>query len=445
MSDELVEIRDEGFDVDDVMRSISARARERRHQAGVGLSDAEAALETARDLRTLESNWDPEAALPGATRGRWLKRWLLWAIKPFSRPQTTFNAAAMSALSTEAQRVSALSAQLAELTESFREVERSLASLQTGLEDAVRRFDEAEVGETLLLLRDGLRELSDTQTRLGRDQERLNRGQEAIRHEVLLQRYQLETALRGAVRQPADMEAADQQQTRRQLDHLVYLVDRAFRGGDDEVRARLGVYVSIFAERKASLNSAGTVLDIGCGRGLLLELLSNAGLTAIGVELNQEHVRHCQLSGLNVIEGNGLDYLDSVPDSSLLGVVALQVVEHMPLPLLVQFVTRCREKIQSGGLLVLESPNPRNLITSATEFYLDLTHRNPIHPQALAHLVTALGFLSVDTKDLNPPPPEVQFRLTAGETQDLETENENWRKLNSLLFGARDYAVIATK
>jgi len=76
---------------------------------------------------------------------------------------------------------------------------------------------------------------------------------------------------------------------------------------------------------------------------------------------------------------------------------------------------------------------------------MDLTHRRPIHPLALAYLVEALGFVGIETKTLHPPPAELQFRLTTGATGDLAIENENWTRLNGLLFGPRDYAVIASR
>ncbi len=437
MSDELIEVCDEQLSVEEVIREIAVRARERRREAIAAVAATEAGTDSSHELGLLTSNWDPEGALPAATRNRWLKRWLLWAIRPFSRAQTIFNAAAMQMLVEETERASVLSAQLRDADERLREAESSLESLRAGLDDAVRRLDESGT-EALPMLRDSAAVLKDVQ-------ESLVRGQEALRHEMLLQRHQLEMLLHGIRRQPAGASAADAEQMHRQAHHLSYLTDHAFRGSDDELRQRLGIYVALFAERRMSLGASGPILEVGCRRGVLLEMLRESGVPAMGVEANQDHARLCRLKGLDVVEGDGLAYLSTVPDDSLPGIAALHVVEHLPSSYLVQLISRCREKIQPGGLLVLESPNPRNLITSASEFYLDLTHRNPIHPQALAHLVTALGFSSIDTKDLNPPPPEAQFRLTSGETQDLETENENWRRLNSLLYGARDYAVIATK
>jgi len=45
------------------------------------------------------------------------------------------------------------------------------------------------------------------------------------------------------------------------------------------------------------------VLDLGCGDGEILKILSNdSGATVLGVEINEEDINACIKSGLNVIE-----------------------------------------------------------------------------------------------------------------------------------------------
>ena len=45
------------------------------------------------------------------------------------------------------------------------------------------------------------------------------------------------------------------------------------------------------------------VLDLGCGDGEILKILSNdSGATVLGVEINQEDINACIKCGLNVIE-----------------------------------------------------------------------------------------------------------------------------------------------
>ncbi|MGE3191622.1 MAG: class I SAM-dependent methyltransferase, partial [Vicinamibacterales bacterium] len=95
-----------------------------------------------------------------------------------------------------------------------------------------------------------------------------------------------------------------------------------FRGPESEIRSRLAAYVPLFA-------GAADVLDVGCGRGEFLDLLRDAGVTCRGLDLNHEMVEVCRARGHDVAEGDALAYLQSLPDASLGGLIATQVVEHL--------------------------------------------------------------------------------------------------------------------
>src|ERR1700736_4197878 len=96
-----------------------------------------------------------------------------------------------------------------------------------------------------------------------------------------------------------------------------------FRGSEESVKQRHRLY----AERFAGQSS---VLDLGCGRGELLEVLREAGISARGVDLHEESLALCAAKGLEVEKADLFQYLDSLPDSSLGGVICAQVVEHLP-------------------------------------------------------------------------------------------------------------------
>ncbi len=59
------------------------------------------------------------------------------------------------------------------------------------------------------------------------------------------------------------------------------------------------------------------VLDVGCGDGSLLNLLSKTkGVDGRGVELSREKVNACVASGLSVIQGDADEDLDDYPDQA---------------------------------------------------------------------------------------------------------------------------------
>ena len=76
------------------------------------------------------------------------------------------------------------------------------------------------------------------------------------------------------------------------------------------------------------LASASDVVDIGCGRGELLALLNERGVTARGVDSNAAMVELCRARGQSVEQGDGLTYIQRQADASIGGLTAIQVVEH---------------------------------------------------------------------------------------------------------------------
>ncbi len=465
MPDQLFEIHDDQINVDEIMSRIQERARQRTLQGPIpsgATAPRTASLlpaaaypsgDEVRNLEILNANFDPESTLPERTRLRGLKRLVFWAVRAFARAQASFNAAATALLSKQVDQISAVVQCLSALEERVGGLDELRGVMDNRVTDLEKALDGLcaglagrEVGPDgrVACLKAAAAELHELE-----DHERaLGQRHELLRQEVLLQKRRLELILREVRRKMGlDRETASRfrEQEERLSDHLFVLHDQTFRGTDEEIRQRMAIYMPVLAERRAQVGEDAYVLDIGCGRGALLELLREAGIPARGVEQNEEAAQVCRDKGLTVAQRDGLAELASLPDESLLGVTALHVVEHLALPDLLEFIKLCHQKIRRGGALVLETPNPTNLVVGAAEFYLDLTHRRPIHPLALSHLVESLGFVDVELRNLQPAEPELLLRLTSGSTGDLATENENWRRLNDLLFGPRDYAVIATR
>jgi methionine biosynthesis protein MetW len=70
------------------------------------------------------------------------------------------------------------------------------------------------------------------------------------------------------------------------------------------------------------------VLDIGCGEGELLHLLSETrGVDARGMELSQRGVNHCVAKGLSVIQGDADVDLSDYPDDAFDYVILSQTIQ----------------------------------------------------------------------------------------------------------------------
>ena len=235
------------------------------------------------------------------------------------------------------------------------------------------------------------------------------------------------------------------------LDAFKYVAfEDRFRGSQQEIRNRLTDYLPIFT-------GASHVLDIGCGRGELLDLFRSAGIGAHGIDTNSSMVQECRDRGLSADCGDAIAYLDRLPDASLDGLIAIQVVEHLEPAYLTRLIELAFHKLKPAAPMVLETINPACWVAFFESYLRDVTHRWPLHPETLQYLVQASGFSSVKIQYRAPVPepdrlPQVPLPLSR-EGLDLnptvldlvDVVNAHADKLNSRLFTFMDYAVVAQK
>jgi 2-polyprenyl-3-methyl-5-hydroxy-6-metoxy-1,4-benzoquinol methylase len=229
---------------------------------------------------------------------------------------------------------------------------------------------------------------------------------------------------------------------RHPMPHFDYFgFEERFRGSEEDIKKRQRVYIEYFRE-------AEQVLDIGCGRGEFLELLKEAGIKARGVDLDLDMVLYCQEKGLDVIKEDAYVYLESLPDEALGGLFAAQVVEHLEPSCLIELVHLCQRKLRPGGILIFETPNPVCLTVFARSFYMDFTHIKPIHPEAMKFLFESAGFQDLQLKCSSPVEAGMRIPLLSGVSGDAkvaEEFNRGIERLNDLLYGFQDYAVVGRK
>jgi O-antigen chain-terminating methyltransferase len=265
---------------------------------------------------------------------------------------------------------------------------------------------------------------------------------QGIRHERLL------LDLRAAVGEHADafleiertariLEREIEPLSRRRLELDQLALANAFRGSEASVKERQRPYVDAFAGKR-------NVLDLGCGRGEFLELLREADIEALGVDLDAGMIEHCRGKNLIVEQRGALDYLAGIPDDSIGGVFTAQLIEHFAAFDVVRLIREARRALEPSGRLLIESVNPEALVTFA-EFYVDPTHVRPYHAHSIRWLFEQEGFvdidveLSVDAGPEQPLPPLAAFGIEASAfDQALGT-------LNTLVYGRRAYAVVGTK
>jgi O-antigen chain-terminating methyltransferase len=212
--------------------------------------------------------------------------------------------------------------------------------------------------------------------------------------------------------------------------------ENRFRGTRSEIKERMRVYIPFVTSRRHSEKTAA-ILDLGCGRGEWLELLHKLHYTkAEGVDSNSAMIEQCRERKLRVTERDAVSYLRQLKKASLSLVTAFHLIEHLPFSDLMKLIAETHRVIKKGGLVILETPNPRNILVGASDFYRDLTHRNPVHPDTLAFALESVGFL---------PPACYFLEDSAHRRTAVPCQNFQFDDLKDYITVPRDYAVIARK
>ncbi len=219
------------------------------------------------------------------------------------------------------------------------------------------------------------------------------------------------------------------------------LMDR-FRGTFDEIWGRHHIYLDDLRDRP------GKILDLGCGRGEFLHMLRHEGIESWGCEIDPLMLELARDRDLSVVQGDALGVLNTVEDASLGGIFASQVAEHLFPGELLRLVKLARKKIAPGGVLILETLNPKSLAVLAKSYYKDLDHKKAIDPDYLAALIELAGFTNAtanltmpftDSDALAPLPPASELGLDEATRSDIESKFE---RISSAIWGYQDYYVI---
>jgi O-antigen chain-terminating methyltransferase len=160
--------------------------------------------------------------------------------------------------------------------------------------------------------------------------------------------------------------------------------EEIFRGPETRVRELLEPYVDL-------LRDHAPVLDIGCGRGELLELLRDVRAEARGIDVDQGMVERCRRKGLEVELADAVSYLERQKPRSLGAIFASHVIEHLSYDDLQRLFELSRQTLGRKGVLVVETINVHSLSAFKT-FWTDPSHRAPIFPEVAHALALIHGF-----------------------------------------------------
>jgi len=396
--------------------------------------------------------WENREALPSTSHRRILGP-LLAGLKTLFRPlgdfilsrrletQRAFNLQVLRELEDHEKQlaeIARLGALIPEINECLHEVRRMRDETIPGLQAG---FNELQ-GEVLRLRDEGLPAVvRDIQAKTEHFQEQFNNLQ---RETVILRDDKIPALLKG---QELGLKGADLKaewalariiQLRRMLEKGVDLApeeraaaargmlyaqfEDAFRGTPAEIKEKQTPYLK-------ELEGAGSVLDLGCGRGEFLELLRESGKPCLGVERDPAMAALLAEKKLPFTQSDVRSFLEK-PGGTFDAITAFHFIEHFTADAAYGLLKAMASRLKEGGLLILETPNPASL-AAFLNFHKDPEHQTPWHPETLKFYLQQAGFKDIRIEFLHPFPPRPELNLP--------------KDLGDLLLGFQDYAAFARK
>lgn len=264
--------------------------------------------------------------------------------------------------------------------------------------------------------------IAKTESDLRADIARLHLHVQQVRSELTIQTTSINAPLRGE----PQISAETPSNTHR-FDALYAALEDRFRGTRETIKEGFKIYLPYVKEQ-------APVVDLGCGRGEWLELLSEAGIKAGGVDTNRIQIEQCRARGLDVSEADFLAHLQNLNDASVGAITGFHIVEHVSLDTLITLLNEALRVLRPGGVAIFETPNPENVLVGSNYFYMDPTHRHPLPSELMHFLLESRGFQSLELLNLHP-----------WESGRIVEANEVTERFNALFYGPMDYAIVGRK
>jgi O-antigen chain-terminating methyltransferase len=201
--------------------------------------------------------------------------------------------------------------------------------------------------------------------------------------------------------------------------------ENKFRGARELILDRLKVYEPIL-KFVATLAEKPSVLDLGCGRGEFLELCNKFGIEVLGVDTSEKNVELVKSLGFKAHKDDILNFLKKQESNSYNLVSLIHVVEHLEFCYVLELFKEVHRILKSGGIFIVETPYVKSPL-AAFNFWVDPTHKRPIHPELLKFIGEKMGFSIIEI-----------FPLAGKSRKDIVS-------LTDILYSSPDVSIILVK
>jgi SAM-dependent methyltransferase len=160
-----------------------------------------------------------------------------------------------------------------------------------------------------------------------------------------------------------------------------------------------------------SVQSRGTVCDLGCGPGHIARFLHDAGVDVFGLDLSSQMIAQARRLNPDIEFREGDMLALELEDGALAGIIAFYSIVNIPAESLPDAFREMHRVLKPDGLVLLsfhigdEAIRPEELWGNriTMEFY-------KLQPQRIARLLANAGFVIEDIVERDPYAPDVEFQ-----------------------------------
>ena len=139
----------------------------------------------------------------------------------------------------------------------------------------------------------------------------------------------------------------------------------------------------------ALFNRASKVVDLGCGTGIFMNLLGEAGVQCIGLDIDASLIEQLKASGHSVFHAKHSDLYTYAQGCD--GIHISHVIEHLWGDEMKTLLGDCVTSLGPNGLLVIRTPNWSNKHVYGGGFWDDYTHKRPYSLRQLERMLVDMG------------------------------------------------------
>jgi len=175
-----------------------------------------------------------------------------------------------------------------------------------------------------------------------------------------------------------------------------------FRGSRDKILDRLDIYKNILSRIQHFHGNNLPLIDLGCGRGEWLEILFNNNFKNIyGVDINEDALSKIKLNNCTLVKDDALNFLRKQKSNSCVIISGFHIIEHLKFNELLELLNESFRVLVDGGIILFETPNPKNMLVSTNSFWFDPTHNKPLPAELLNFIAQKAGFVDVNVVSIN--------------------------------------------